>query len=497
MTVEGRCTKRRMAGLIALFLGLTPGLWTAAFADVIPEIPSVAVATPAGVVPAVDEAYETPGILRAEDLLPDYLLSGDLFYVEPEVRNDGETNHYVVRSALGDAEVAGQDELAQAIQEIRALDLLNDASKRTGATVGFNQGVKSLATSPYRNVKRVVFNPLYAIEAVPTEIADYAGKIATVSDLFKYGPVVFVRRSVGIDGARKDLAKRLGVDSGTDNEALQEEIKRVGWGVWVGGIVPKVGDGYLDLSIDLSTEVGDLGEGNLGRAVDAIRREVYPRAAWRLLKKLDVPKDLSKSFRDNPNYHGRMCENLATALLTMEKTEGRIEFVAWANSAKNESEARQAVRLAQVMAVGNAVEEPIARIRSRGDVLLFETEYGKAVSLLPFDYLIWSASAADHVQRAEDLKGEIAPNAPLEIWATGEVSPRFRDAMTEQGHTVRTNLDEAYPRFERPRQGLGGLEQQYERRVEEPIKDDITDRLPVQRKQRLALAPLGPESTTQ
>lgn len=440
---------------------------------------------------APGSAYEIPGTLRAEELLPAYLLSGELFTVDPEVLNDGETNYYVVHSPLGDGRAAGREELEQTIQEVRALDLLRESSKRSGALVGFNQGVKSLAVSPYRNVKRVAFSPLYAIEAVPTEIADYAGKIATVSDLVKYGPRVFIRRSLGIDGARNDLARRLRVDNDTDNEALRKEINRVGWGVWAGGVVPEIGDGYADLTIDLSTEVGDLGDGNLGRAVDAIRREAFPRSARRLLKKMDVPRDLSKSFRENAHYKGRMRESMASALLAMPETEGRSEYIAWADGVKHPGEARHAVRLAQVMAVSNASEEPITRIRRRGAVLAFETKKGDVVVPVLFDHLIWSEPASRLLDTAEGLKEEIAPGKAMAIWSAGEVSPKFREALAARGCALRTNVDQAYSAFERPRKGLGVLEQRYERRVEEPVKDEVMGRLP-ERDRRLELAPLGP-----
>lgn len=441
---------------------------------------------------APTETYELPGSLPACNLLPEYLLSGELFSVEPEVQNDGETNHYIVRSPLGDAEAAGREALEQAIQDIRALDLLKASRKRTGAAVGFNEGVKSLAGAPYRNVKRVVFNPLYAVKAVPTEIIDYAGKIASVHDLVTDGPVVFVRRSVGIDGARNDLARRLRVDSNTENEALRDEIKRVGWGVWMGGVVPEVSDGYVDLTYDLSTEVGDLGDGNLGRAVDAIRREVLPRSARRLLKKLDVSKMLSKSFRENPNYKGRMRENMAAALLAMPDTEGRTEYIIWANTVKNPGEARRAVQLAQVMAVSNAANEPITRIWRSGDVLEFQMKNGDVVAPVLYDYLIWSESAYRRVAAATGLKEEVAPGRAIAIWTAGDVSPRVREGLAGMGCTIRTDVDRDFPAFERPRKGLQRLEQRYDRRVEDPVKEEVTEQLLPERDRRLELPPLGP-----
>ena len=339
--------------------------------------------------------YESPPVLNVVDLLPDYLQSGPEFSVDEAVQNDGETNHYVIRSPLGDVEVAGRDALEEAIQELRAIAYLREHRMRAGAAVGFNQGVKKVVSAPYHKVKRVVFNPLYAVEAVPSEIADYAGRIATVGDLFKYGPRVFVRRSLGIDGARKQLARRLHVDDDTENAALQAEIRRIGWGVWLGGLAPEIGEGYIDLGYDLSTEVGNLGEGNLGRAVSALRREVFPRAARHMLRGMDVSKEVTRAFVEHPHYSGRMREAIATALVTMEETAGREAYVAWAMTVEDGVEARRAVRLAQVMALHHAGTEPIARIQHEDAVLLFAMSSG-AVAPFIQDYLIWSEAADQH-----------------------------------------------------------------------------------------------------
>lgn len=440
--------------------------------------------------PRALDGYEAPPLLRAADLLPPYLLSGEIFSVDDTVRNDGETNHYTVRSSLGEVTASGRHELERVIQEIRATEYLRAHRKRTGAAMGFNQGAKKVAMAPYHSVKRVVFDPLYAVEAVPTEIADYAGKIATVSDLFKYGPRVFVRRSLGIDGARSDLADRLHVDEETDNDALRREINRVGWGVWLGGLGPDIGEGYLDLSLDLSTEVGNAGEGNLGRAVAALRREVFPRTARRMLRKMDVPKAQIEAFRAHPHYSGRMRERLAEALLTMKDTKGREAFIEWALAVESEPEAREAVRLAQVMAIHHARQVPVLQIAAEDDVLLLEKADERVVVPHIHDYLIWSQPAAERIALAEAMRTEMAPSSSMEVWSTGAFSPRMLAELGDRGHGIRTDVDADYPAFERPRKGLKRLEQRYEQQVEAPLREQLRPDRP----QRLVLEPLGPDN---
>jgi len=487
MSILVRRNSRRIDPILAFFAGIVVVLESAVYGEEAAGGESAEAAS----APGLSRAYEEAPTLQASDILPAYLFSSPLHTVDSDVRNDGTTNHYVVYSPLGDVEALGREELGEVIQELRALELLQGTRKGTGAALGFNQGVKGIVTRPYRSVKRVVFNPLYAIEAVPTEIADYASKLAAVSDLFEYGPKVFIRRSLGIEGARKEIARRLHVDDDTDNEALRAEIKRVGWGVWYGGIVPNVGEGYMDLKLDLATEVGNVGSGNLGRAVDAVRREVFPRTARRMLRKMGVPKPTVKEFRKHPEYDGRMRENLAVALLTMEETENKEAFVLWAMGAEEKREARQAVRLAQVLAVYHAAEVPVSEIRRADDALLFEDGRGIAVAPLTYDYLIWSAPADDALADAEALNEN---GLPLEIWSLGEFSPTLHEELSSRGYDARTRVAESLPRFERPRKGLKRLEQRYERNVEQPIKGTVRNRLMPQRQQRIVLDPLGPTS---
>lgn len=436
------------------------------------------------------EGFETPSTLRAEDLLPPHLLTGELFSVAPEVRNDGTTNHYTIHSPLGGREAAGRDALERTIQELRAQALLRETPKRNGAAVGFNQGIKSVAAAPYNKVKRVAFNPLYAIEAVPGEIADYAGRVATLGDLIKYGPRVFIRRSLGIDGARTYLARRLGVDPDTTDPALEAEINRVAWGLWMGGLGPRIGESYIDLEYDLSTEIGDLGDGNLGRAVDALRREVFPRTARKMLRKMDVPKATIQTFRAHPHLSGRMREGIAEALLTMKETEAREKFIEWANQIDDPEDARRAVRLAQVMALHHDTADSIHRIAAEGDQLYLEMESAESVVPILHDYLLWSEEAAREMDEAARLHTGMAPEKALSVWSLGEVSPRTREAIAANGHALRTEVDRDYPRFERPRKGLKGLEQRYEKRVEAPIKERLRSEGP----RRLTLAPLEPNA---
>jgi hypothetical protein len=209
---------------------------------------------------------------------------------------------------------------------------------------------------------------------------------------------------------------------------------------------------------------------------------------------MDVPKATIQTFREHPHFSGRMRENVADALGVMKETEDRAAFVDWANAIDSEVEARKAVRLAQVMAIHHVNQDHIDLIMSDGGVIVFDSGGGTVVPLV-YDYLIWSPAAADHLARAEALKVEHAPYSTMAVWSLGQVSPRLREVLDEREMAVRTEVGRDYGKFERPRKGLKKLEQRYDRRVEDPIKAKVGNRLASDKPKRLTLEPLGAPET--
>lgn len=150
------------------------------------------------------------------------------------------------------------------------------------------------------------------------------------------------------------------------------------------------------------------------------------------------------------------------------------------------------VRLAQVLAVHHASVGPIVRFHQGDGVLLLESADNTVVTPLVHDYFIWGVESDQFVTKAATLQQAVVPGAGLEIWSLGALSPRLQAALVERGYGIRTHVGEDYPNFERPRKGLKRLEQRYERRVEDPLRDRARRQFGIPQRERLVLQPLGP-----
>mgnify|MGYP001169272136 CR=1 FL=1 len=103
---------------------------------------------------AATSGYETPGILKASEILPPELLEGDHFKVIEEVATYDFTNRFTISTAFGQFEVIGEDMLRIRIQEILAIAALHEIKK----TKAFRDAAEQVAMSPLRGARDLVIH---------------------------------------------------------------------------------------------------------------------------------------------------------------------------------------------------------------------------------------------------------------------------------------------------------------------------------------------------
>ena len=107
--------------------------------------------------------FESPPVLKASEALPSEMQRGESFVVQEQVRNDGFMNHYVVDSDYGQFGAYGNLALAKLIQEIGALDQLEEVSK----SEVFRDSLKKSATGQVEAVKEFADKPVETVKGVP------------------------------------------------------------------------------------------------------------------------------------------------------------------------------------------------------------------------------------------------------------------------------------------------------------------------------------------
>ncbi len=164
-----------------------------------------------------------PPVFAPDALLEPGSLRADYYAIEGEVVNDGMANHYVIQSNFGSFHAAGTEMALKRIREVHALYQLDEMQGSAAAGKGFQHEVKNVATGPFRRIKKVVTNPLYAVAAIPTEVFKVYGVLNDTRKLVQSG---FTKEAfneyVGFSSAKSDLARYLGLEPSTTNLVLQQ-----------------------------------------------------------------------------------------------------------------------------------------------------------------------------------------------------------------------------------------------------------------------------------
>lgn len=200
--------------------------------------------------------HELPPLFQASQALPPGLFAGPHHRVRELAQGDGYLVHFTVDSDYGTFECVGLRDLQRRVREIEAIASLVAVSKSDL----FAEGMKKSVEAPIEAVKRIVQKPGESVAQVPHTVGHFFSKIGsgignaarrasegssagTGSSPKNVGKGIggAVLSIAGFDKARLDCARQLGIDPYTDNPRLQEEIEKVTWAFFAGGLPLKVG----------------------------------------------------------------------------------------------------------------------------------------------------------------------------------------------------------------------------------------------------------------
>ena len=200
-------------------------------------------------------AFETPAMFRASEILPQPLLAGPYHRVREYAEADGYLIHFTVDSDFGTYACVGVSELRRHVEEIEAIAELVKVSKSDL----FAEGLRKSVESPIAAVKNIASDPRGAIKQVPHSVGHFFGKVGSglgnaarkagekksgeSPDPEKVGRGLgnAIKSVAGFEKAKLECAKQLGIDPYSDNARLQEEVEKVAWAFFAGGLPLKIG----------------------------------------------------------------------------------------------------------------------------------------------------------------------------------------------------------------------------------------------------------------
>ncbi|MEO5917033.1 MAG: hypothetical protein ABIS50_22580 [Luteolibacter sp.] len=201
--------------------------------------------------------FEQGVTLKASDLLPAASLHGPSYRVRDLVVTDGYMAHFQIDSDFGTFEAIGVPQAKRRMVEAEAIRTLVETSKGDL----FAEGLKRSIEQPIDAVKNIVKNPVESVKEAPKTVVHFftkagsaigraAGKISDRARSDEPEPSAAevgssignaAKNAAGFDKAKLATAKQLGVDPYSDNARLQDEMDKVTWAFFAGGLPLRVG----------------------------------------------------------------------------------------------------------------------------------------------------------------------------------------------------------------------------------------------------------------
>lgn len=371
--------------------------------------------------------FEAPPTFESMDVLDVEEACGELHFVHPVVWNDGYLHHHALYSLYGDFTAVGTERARVRLHEIAVTAQLEAMKGGKAGARGFGEGMKDTAFGPFRQVRKMLRNPLYAVAAVPGSIFKYADFLVGAVGALRHGVgKEEFKDLIGYKDAREDLAELLGVDPYTTNPALRQALNETAWGFYSGGLPIQILDDFMPGIPKLNVGSGGM---SIGSAID----EVRPSSRSRTLKSLVDDRAQRKAFREHPWYTPETERRLLNALRDARDAEGGGAFIAASMAAASEDDAYAYMRTAEMIGIYCDRVGDIDHVEMVGRFPIVQSPADGTRALLVYaDYVVWTAAFAGVVGVLE--AGEVG--AAKAVWVSGEVSIRTRYELDARGIPV-------------------------------------------------------------
>jgi hypothetical protein len=398
---------------------------------------------------ALAAAYEGPRTFKAAELLKPAQLKGPHHSVAPTVKTEGYLNVFDITTDWGPLEAEGESMLLMRLHEVGAIAQLDDVSKSevflkaAGTSVlnvgkgvasvvkdpeatakGMGAGVKRFGTNLGRKAKRTTDK---AVDSATGDKKDDSGKSTT--DKAAETGVSVANSVLGVNAAARKWAQKVGADPYTSNPILKKALVDLGRIDSAGGMAAKN-------AVPIPPVVS--GTATAGKLVWAKDPEALLKENEQKLKEMGVGGDVIKQLYLSRGFTLTLHTALAGSL-RQANVPGCADYVATAAEADAEREGIFFAESAGMLARFHA-STPVAAILTDSRALVAKTKDGRAVALLPVDWVQWTAAYDKALTEVEKrAKAELGATK-LELRMTGTMSAVAKKETAARGWTVTENV---------------------------------------------------------
>jgi hypothetical protein len=384
-------------------------------------------------------AYESGVLLNAADLLPADQLRGTSYRVRDQVATDGFMAHFEIDTDFGTFTAIGVPQAKRRIAECEAIRKLVETSKGDL----FAEGLKRSIEQPIDAVKNIVKNPVGSVKQAPKTVGHFFGKVGSaigrgaekVADRVSSGGEPSAgevgagigntaKNVAGFDKAKLDTAKQLGVDPYSDNPRLQEEMDKVTWAFFAGGLPLRIGAAAASagLAVAATNMVG------IPEDTYALTQSELALRDERSLAAMGVTLEDIKAFQIHAALSTTRRHRIVTYLEALPNARGRGYMVRLANSCDSPEQAEFFISALALLAERQrSGAADYAGLKILGRLPGATTATGELHVPAPVDHVTWTDQVAGFAQR-DDLG-----TAPKVLIHTGRMSPAATAGLMAAG----------------------------------------------------------------
>lgn len=365
------------------------------------------------------------------------------------VATDGYMAHFLIDSDFGTFEAIGVPQAERRIVEMEAIKTLVETSKGDL----FAEGLKRSIEQPIAAVRNIVRHPVDSVKQVPRTVGHFFGGIGSAIErgvnkievransdapdptAAEVGQGIgnVAKNVVGFDKAKLDTARQLGVDPYSDNARLQEEMDKVTWAFFAGGLPLRVGVAAASAGVAVAATkmVGIPEETYALTQGELARRDADSLAA------MGVTGEDIAAFELNPALSTTRRHRIALALAALPTARGRGLLVRSANACETADQADFLIGALAILAERQrtGAAEYIA-VQVLGQLPGATSSNGALEVPAPVDFVSWTELVSNFANRPD------LGDRDKTLVHTGKLSPAATAGFAAAGWGT---LDVPYP----------------------------------------------------
>jgi len=391
---------------------------------------------------AVQDAYETPPVLQASEILPAEAVTGDHFKVASKVVNDGIMNHFEVTSEYGEFTAYGNLELAKLIHQIDAIAEVDEVSMSDQ----FLDALGNVATDQLDTVRDVGQHPVTVAKALPKGVfhmfrrykRDVELGVHAVSGLVgdedeEGDPATgYAEEWASVTDSERAWYQKLEADPYNHNQVLRDKVTSV-------ARVDVVASAGLDFapipSIPGADYLGEVTEAVWTTDPADLKKENIER-----LQKVGIDDEIVQVFMNSGFISPTQQTQTVSILEQLEGVDGREVIVEIAAPADSLELAQFNLANASLLAAYHRAKTPLTAVFPGAPIPVAMTSDGGLIILVSADHAIWVEDLAGVIKIMADKFADREATS-RELWLRGKASPRFVAEVADLGWTVRQSVD--------------------------------------------------------